>query len=247
MFESIVKSIQRRQNLRRYKKLSRCVERPKNLTQNRDEGGYFSQYGQDKWVAEVLFPGLKEGVFVDIGANDGVFLSNTYALERMGWTGLAIEPIPSVYGKLSKNRSCQMVNGCIAPEDGKKIFRSIHGYSEMLSGLVDEYDPCHLERIERELSVHGGTYEDIEVNCYNFNDLLDRHSISYIDYLNIDVEGVELKILQSIDFDRIHIKFMGVENNYKDCKIPDFLASKGFEFHSIVGDEFYRNMKDLKS
>jgi hypothetical protein len=113
----------------------------------------------------------------------------------------------------------------------------------MLSGLVEEYNPRHLKRIERDLESHGGEYKDIEVNCYNFNELLESYDISQVDFLTIDVEGVEYKILSSIDFDRVHISIICVENAYLDCRIPKLLISKGFEFHSIVGDEFYRNCK----
>ena len=50
-----------------------------------------SQFIQDRWVAEPLFKGMTGGFFVDIGAHDGVWLSNTYALEKsFGWTGIQI-------------------------------------------------------------------------------------------------------------------------------------------------------------
>jgi hypothetical protein len=108
---------------------------------------------------------------------------------------------------------------------------------------VGEYDPRHLQRIEGEICQYGGEYKDIEVDCYNINKLLKSYNISHVDYLNIDVEGVEYKILKSIDFKNIQISVIGVENNYRDWRIPSLLLSKGFVFHSIVGDEFYRNTR----
>ena len=243
MLRSMKRSIWRRIDLLRYKYLTSKVAKPGFKHRELEAEGYRSQCGQDKWIIEKLFPGKKGGTFVDIGANDGITLSNTYLLETMGWNGIAVEPIPTVYEKLAKNRQCITVNGCIAPKTGKDHFRVITGYSEMLSGLVDEYDPKHLERIENELDSHGGDFNDIEVNCYNFNELLESNGISQVDYLNIDVEGVEYKILNSIDFDRIQVSIIGVENNYLDTTIPKLLMGKGFEFHSIVGDEFYRNKR----
>jgi len=205
--------------------------------------GYHSQSGQDKWIIEKLFPGRTAGVFVDIGAHDGVTYSNTCALEKMGWTGLAVEPLPPVYEELVRNRRCVTVRGCVAPAAGRRRFRAITGYSEMLSGLADEYHPRHLKRIAREMASHGGEVSDIDVECYDLNELLERHGIFQVDYLSIDVEGPELKILESIDFGRFDISVIGVENNYLDWRIPTLLVERGFDFHAVVGDEFYRNRR----
>lgn len=211
---------------------------PQMQAQLKNEG-YYSQHGQDKWVLETLFDKNKKGVFVDIGAHDGITFSNTYLLEQRGWTGVVIEPNPIVYEKLSKNRKCITVQGCITSVSGKAIFRVITGYSEMLSGLITEYDARHLERINREIKSRGGDYRDIEVDCYNLVDVLQKHGISHVDYLNIDIEGAEYRVLQSIDFNNIEIGVIGVENNYRDWRIPRFLTSKGYIFNAVVGDEFY--------
>lgn len=235
--------IQRSINRRLYNFFAAGVGRPEFKPQQLSKEGYVSQFGQDKWVIEKLFSKKQNGTFVDIGANDGITFSNTYVLETMGWGGVAIEPIPSVYKKLVNNRRCVTVNGCIAPMAGKSQFRAVSGYSEMLSGLVQEYDPRHLKRIDDEIQSHGGGYEDIEVECYNLNDLLENNGINQVDYLSIDIEGAELNILNSIDFNRINIAVIGVENNYKDYRMPRFFAKNDFKFHSIVGDEFYINKR----
>ena len=99
--------------------------------------GYYSQAGQDKFVSECLFENIQKGTFVDIGANDGVKLSNTLHFENKGWNGLAIEPHPKVYKKLISNRNCTCLNLGIASEEGTKLFRSIDGPVNMLSGFVE--------------------------------------------------------------------------------------------------------------
>ena len=195
--------------------------------------GYYSQNGQDKLIAETLFPNKMNGVFVDIGASDGVTFSNTYFLEKIGWTGLVVEPIPLIYDQLVKNRTCITIPGCVSATPGKETFR----LAQMLSGIVSEYDPKHLLRIKNEC----GECEDISVESYNINDLLKTYSISYIDYLSIDVEGAELTILKSFDFDKIKVSVIGVENNYNDDNISKLLITKGFKYHSTIGDEFYIN------
>jgi FkbM family methyltransferase len=228
------------------KKLSKLRNRfrDRNCLQPRfqPEGlnGYFSQCGQDKWIAETLLPGKRNGIFVDIGAHDGVTFSNTLFLEKnLGWTGLAVEPIPEVFDKLKLNRQCTVINGCVGSPPGKRKFRRVSGYAEMLSGLVDEYDPRHEERIQQETAAKGGSIHEIEVDCFDLNSLLMDHQITSVDYLNIDVEGSEFSIIKSIDFGRIRIKIIGVENNYKDKKAEIFLRKKGYKLHSRVGDDFY--------
>lgn len=161
--------------------------------------------------------------------------------KRLGWSGLAIEILPDVFARLDRNRQCIKVNGCISDKAGKARCRKITGYSEMLSGLVVHYDPRHLRRIEREVEAHGGSMEEIEVVCYRLNTLLVAHSLRDVDYLNIDVEGAENDILQSIDFKAVNIKVCGIEINYRDFRIPKLMKANGFDFVAIVGDEFYVN------
>jgi FkbM family methyltransferase len=210
------------------------------LEYNRDSlksEGYFSQSGQDKWVSEKILPHLKEGVFVDVGAHDGVSLSNTFFFERLGWKGIAIEPNPSVFRQLENNRSCKTINVGIANADGTGVFRVIEGYSNMLSGFVDAYDERHLSRIECEIAEHGGSFKDINVEFRSLDKLLAEHGVEKIDYLSVDVEGLEMKILESMDFDRIKVLALSVENNYKDYRLPKMLCERGFKLHAMLGDD----------
>ena len=55
---------------------------------------YHSQWGQDRWVAEKVFPGVKDGYFVDVGSGHGTKDSNTKALEALGWSGVCVDPFP---------------------------------------------------------------------------------------------------------------------------------------------------------
>lgn len=239
MMKKLLNHIKRRINLYRYARLAAGVARPQFAVQELREQGYYSQYGQDKWLVEEILPGQVHGTFVDIGANDGITFSNTFFLEKRGWSGIAVEPIPAVYEKLARNRQCTTIHGCVAKTTGKGVFRAITGYSEMLSGLLNEYDPRHKSRIERELGLHGGEYRDIEVDCFSFADVVASQNLTEIDFLNIDVEGAEFNVLSGIDFSRTEIHVVCIENSYLDYRIPKLLIGNGFRFHSVLGDEFY--------
>ncbi|MGL4348372.1 MAG: FkbM family methyltransferase [Chlamydiales bacterium] len=119
---------------------------------------YYSQYGQDQFVNENFFKNRTKGIFVDIGAHNGISLSNTYFFEKeLDWTGICIEPIPHVFKQLQKNRNCLCICSCITTEHNTiQHFLQISGYPEMLSGLVDKFDKRHLDRITHEIKESGG-------------------------------------------------------------------------------------------
>ena len=116
----------------------------------------------------------------------------------------------------------------------------IKGYSEMLSGIIDLYDPDHLDRVNREVSIHNQTTETITVRCYNLNDLFEKYNMHHIDYLSLDTEGGEYEILTSIDFNTYQIDSLSVENNYGNQRFSEFLVSKGYRLVKNLGcDEIY--------
>ena len=70
-------------NRYRYIILAARTQRQRFQLEDLRSEGYCSQSGQDKWIVEKLFPGKKKGVFVDVGAFDGITFSNTCILEKM--------------------------------------------------------------------------------------------------------------------------------------------------------------------
>ena len=208
---------------------------------------YYSQCGQDKFLNEVIFKGKKNGIFIDIGANDGVTFSNTFFFEKeLNWKGLCFEPLVSAFKKLSNNRSSVNVNGCACAEDKPDVFLSVNGYGEMLSGLKSKYDERHLQRVFETVSLHGGSIEEVEVQCYDINKMLALHSLYEIDFLSIDTEGNELDILKAIKFDEFHIKAITVENNYSSKDFNELLSHNGFKKIKVLdADEVYVNKADF--
>src|SRR5262249_41731195 len=78
---------------------------------------FYSQMGQDKWVTEEVFPGVKNGFFLDVGSGDGTFMSNTKALEQKGWTGICIDPFP----RNMQDRSCQIFKEVVFSKAGERV------------------------------------------------------------------------------------------------------------------------------
>jgi len=192
---------------------------------------YHSQTGQDEYLDQTVFQGYRRGVFVEVGAWDGVDLSNTVFFEReRGWVGLAIEPLPDRYQQLVAQRKCKTLNIAISDTEGETEFLSISGPTSMLSGIVSNYDPRHLRRIEKEAADLQATKTLIRVPTRRLDSLFQEHGLKRIHYLSIDVEGSELACIQSIDFNAVYIDVIGFENNYPDKtqEVVAYLKARGY-------------------
>jgi FkbM family methyltransferase len=180
----------------------------------------------------------EKGFFLDIGAHDGLSGNNTKYFEEKGWEGVCVEPHPKVFEKLKNNRTCRVVNAAIWNEDTEVDFLAVDGYAEMLSGIVESYDPRHRDRVEREISTMGGSSELIKIKALKFESL----DLPYnIDFLSIDTEGSELKILEMVDFTKYHFKVICIENNFMDPFYETFFSERGYVLHSthLACDQIY--------
>ncbi len=190
---------------------------------------HYSQFGQDMLVGDVLFR-TRQGVFVDVGARDGMIISNTYYLEELGWTGIAIEPHPDFFAELVNTRTCRCVNVAAG---------ATHDQLEFVKLLEPPLDNSGLLATFRDLTwLDTKQHEIITVPVAPLSEILgDLHTI---DYLDVDVEGHELAVLQGIDFDRVDIRLIGVEAGHHRAAIDTLLAVHGFHpFLDLQADVFY--------
>lgn len=189
---------------------------------------FHSQAGQDSILESRVFKGYRRGVFVDVGAWDGVAFSNTLFFEReRQWTGIHIEPLAKQYEALVRNRpNTTNLNVAVSDFEGQTEFMC----SDMLSGIVSNYDPRHVKRIENEAIAEKKQTTTVTVPVRRLDSIFREHSVRRVHYLSIDVEGSELNVIRSIDFDFTYIDVIGFENNYDDNSRPivDFLRQKGY-------------------
>lgn len=195
---------------------------------------FSSQDNQDKFLETNIFKGYKNGFYVDVGAHDGVNINNTLYFEKYNnWTGINIEPIKTVFNKLVCNRPNNInINCAICNNDGETEFLCNIGHTEMISGIKDNFDPRHLERLERENKEHGSNTVIIKVKTKKLETLFNENNILHINYLSIDVEGSEFEVIKSINFNKVFIDVIGFENNYNDISIHiiKYLENKDFIF-----------------
>jgi FkbM family methyltransferase len=191
-----------------------------------------SQDKQDEYLETNIFKGYKNGVFIDVGAHDGISINNTLYFEKYhNWSGINVEPIKTVYDKLVINRPNNInINCAVCNHNGISDFLCNTGYTEMISGLKDNFDPRHIFRLQRENQQMGSTTELIQVETKKLETICDENNIKHINYLSIDVEGAEFEVIKSINFDKVFIDVIGFENNYNDVSIPivKYLEQKNF-------------------
>ena len=199
---------------------------------------HYSQFGQDALIGDILFRG-RRGVFVDVGARDGRVISNTIYLEQaLGWTGVAIEPHPDLFAKLRQTRSCVCVNVAAGKQSATLEFIKLLEEPMGNSALRATFrDPDRLRDMKHEI---------IPVQVEPLSQILG--SIDLIHYLDIDVEGHELAVLQGIGFSRVEVRIIGVEAGGERAAIDALLAKNGFRpFLQLQADRFYSQGADVPS
>lgn len=207
----------------------------------------YSQYGQDRFVLETLLGHKTGGTFIEIGAFDGVSLSNTVLLEKsFGWTGICIEALPEQFEKLKSNRNCICIQAAATDTSGGEIeFQSLSGASAMLSGRPDLYARSHTLRIAGEQRRLGTSASVIRVPTVRASEVLRQHDLRMIDYASIDVEGGEFEALKGLLAPDIRIGIIGIENNYSSRGPHEFLLAHGYKRIAKLGsDDFYRLAED---
>lgn len=207
---------------------------------------FFSQTGQDRFLLENFFRGKRGGVFVDVGAYDGEFYSNTLFYERsMGWTGLCVEPLPSAFEKLKASRRAICENVCVADFEGEADFVEADDsgpFEKMFSGLPSHFDPRHVVRLDR-----ASAKVTRRVKVEKLSTLLEKHGITRIDYMSIDTEGAEFPILAELDFERFPVSVLTVEDNWGDERIPRLMNEKGYALFTRLEYDLVFKRRDVRA
>jgi FkbM family methyltransferase len=173
--------------------------------------------GLDARLAD--FIDVEHGFFVEAGANDGLAESNTLLFERhRNWTGILIEPVPQLAERCRSNRPDAIVEqvALVAFDYGSPTIR-LH-YSDLMS-LVDgargtEEEDAHWAELG--FRTTGNSPDPrmprtLEIQAEPLSAVLDRHRVSHIDLMSLDVEGYEPSVLRGLDLRRHRPTFIVVE------------------------------------
>lgn len=191
---------------------------------------YHSQKGQDEWVLSVL--PKRNSFFLDVGAGDGMADSNTYALEKLGWKGICVEPNPMLFERLVKCRTCIVDNSVVSDRREEVPFRTDNGY---LGGIVAD-DTDNNFGIRRGQLVNATI---ITLDAIPLTELLDRHNAPrIIDYFSLDVEGAEERTIRGLDLEKYQFRCLTIER--PTPMVNEILLQNDYLFvQNIQFDSFY--------
>jgi FkbM family methyltransferase len=155
----------------------------------------------------------RPGIFIEVGAFDGIHLSNTYALEQRGWRGLCIEPHPRYAPMLEANRptaTCIQA-AVVGPGHAGNVSFAADELG-LFSGLHVDEDDLAARYERRKLHFHG--VEQVQVAARTLDEILAEHPPpGPISFVSIDVEGTELEVLRGFDLDVHRPELIVVEVN----------------------------------
>lgn len=154
---------------------------------------------------------VENGFYVDVGANDPKFLSVTRAFYDRGWHGINIDPItcPQLVRERTRDINLELA---VTNLEGEIIFY------EVSDSALCTSDP-EIAEIHRK---SGKTVLERKVPAMTLNRILDNHLQSPIHFMNIDVEGAELQVLQGLDLSRWRPWIILIEATIPTTTTPSF-------------------------
>lgn len=204
---------------------------------------FFSQSGEDmilSYLCKVL--GIDESCcsYLDLGANHAKALSNTYYFYRKGARGVLVEANPELISELNLyRREDTILNRCVSDCGG----RNITFYVMNNDGLSSPYE----KQVKETIVKNPGLIikKELTVETITVNEILERYFSNKAPiFLNIDIEGEELNILRSINFDTHRPMLIAVETipyykhlvvGDKNMDIINFMFEKDYIEYAFTG------------
>lgn len=194
-----------------------------------------SQFGEDLVLESLMFSDkIEEGFYVDIGSYDPVKYSNTFIYYKKGWSGINIDARPGSMKIFNRKR----------PRDiNLEIGISSNTKTMDFYTFKDPAFNTFSKNIADKLLLSGVPFEKKITNkTTTLEKILDEHlpKNKVIDFMTIDVEGLDLEVLKSNNWEKYKPNYLLIEmhdikfEKIKDSDIYRFLKQKGYELMSIA-------------
>ena len=163
-----------------------------------------SQFGEDKKILQ-LFKEKKYGTYLDLGCFHPIRQSNTYLFHKLGWKGINIDLNPLTIELFNIARPDD-INICIAISK-KKGSKDLFFDNELSSlNTINKNHTLFLKKAFNQINL-----KKRRIKTNTLNTILKKYKINQIDFMNIDIEGNELEVIKTINFNKINIKVICIE------------------------------------
>lgn len=210
-----------------------------------NSAAYLAMGDLDRQIAIRVKQG--KGFFVEFGAFDGLQYSNTFALARLrGWQGPLIEASPELARECARNRpEATVINCALVSPDRAGTSVSLH-YAGLMS-VVAEADGLSYAQ-ERHVAagkwLQGTKSHTERIRGMTLTAVFDACGVTDVDFMSVDVEGMELDVLGGLDFTKYAPAILLVETESPD-EVTDFLSPwYRLEAKASHHDYFYVRWQD---
>lgn len=195
---------------------------------------YVAQSGEDR-LLDSFFGHKRSGVYVEIGAFDGVEMSNTLYFEQIGWTGVLVEADPDLADRCRANRPGSTVAQCaaVAPAARGTVSFDIVEANRGLSSLG--LSAADLSRVRSWTGAEQ--VRRITVPARTIDEILADTVAGPIDFATVDVEGHEADVLEGFDLSRWRPQVVIVERNrtLPDRRVMRHMHRHGYRYTRTTG------------
>jgi FkbM family methyltransferase len=183
----------------------------------------YSLDGEDSFV-EKYFKETPVGFYIDVGCHNPIYLNNTFLLHKKKWKGINIDTSQFAIDLFNYMRPNDLNYNCAVSNKNENVKL----YFQKEFSLLNTIEINHAKKF-----MQGNIKEKI-IEAFTLDEILNRsiYKNSKIDFLDIDVEGADLKVLEGLSFDKFKPKLICVEIHEKkieESEIYKFLIEKKYK------------------
>lgn len=197
--------------------------------------GHFSQYGEDIIIHKIFSKRVDNGFYVDIGSFHPFRYSNTAYLWLKGWSGINVDANQKTIAKFKSVRPGDInVYGAVVASDFAQKNRTVTMYAS--DSAINPMGTC-----DRAIAAVNGFAIETKVPTLTVKEILSMSGDRNIDFLNIDIEGLDEEVVQEIDFNRYKPKVICIEDAGESIsevlttKITAILSGAGYSLDYRIG------------
>lgn len=199
----------------------------------------YSQEGEDILLGRI-FDSKSVGFYVDIGAHHPKRFSNTYWAYKKGWSGICIDPMEGLQKMWRKSRPRDLFI-----EKGVSTKKGFLDYYKFSDPALNTFSLKRTKYLQNHTNHTNYKLKDVKpVSIDTLENILDSNTsktkISQIDFMSVDVEGEELQVLMSNNFNKYRPHILVIEVNRIDIlnmdkdRIAEYLSTLEYKVIAVL-------------